>query len=87
MGVTNCSGIWDVVQRDTYFVGCFVKREFTDAEIACAEAYVAVRSEVKITRLDAHGKGHPAKPLSVDAAANLLAVGVSRTHGPHRRQP
>ena len=62
-----------------------LKREFTDAEIACAEAYVAVRSEVKITRLDANGKAHPASALSIDDATNLLSIGTVRTHGPHRR--
>ena len=63
-----------------------LKREFTDAEIACAEAYVAVRGEVKITRLDKNGRPHLAAPLSVQEAAGLLAVGSSRTHGPHRRR-
>ncbi|MDA9890988.1 hypothetical protein N9D51_02210, partial [Actinomycetota bacterium] len=63
-----------------------LKREFTDAEISCAEAYVAVRAEVKITRLDKNGRAHPAEPLSVQDAAGLLAVGASRTHGPHRRE-
>ena len=63
-----------------------LNREFTEAEIACVEVYVAVRAEVKITRLDKNGRPHPAEPLSVQEAAVLLAVGASRTHGPHRRE-
>lgn len=63
-----------------------LNREFTESEIACAEAYVAVRGEVKITRLDKNGRPHPAEPLSVQEAAGLLSVGSSRTHGPHRRR-
>ena len=62
-----------------------VKREYTDAEIARAEAYVAVRAEVKITRLDKNERAHPAEPLSGQDAAGLLAVGSIRTYGPQRR--
>ena len=63
-----------------------VKREYTDAEKAVAAAYVAVRAEVKITRLDENGRAHPAEPLSVQDAAGLLAVGASRIHKPYMRR-
>lgn len=62
-----------------------MKDNFTEAQLACAAAYVAVRSQTEITRLDANGKAHPAAALSIDDAANLLSIGTVRTHGPHRR--
>lgn len=62
-----------------------VKRGYTDADIAVARPYVAVRSEVKITRLDSNGRPHLANNLSIDDAARLLAVGSFRSYGPNKR--